>query len=80
MSNKIKDGGRAFPSTRESRVEGLLVKTHFPGMTLRDYFAASALQGEIGYSGVEGVVPELTASRCYEMADAMIAEREKEKS
>jgi hypothetical protein len=38
--NQIKDGGPAFPT-------GTGVTPHNTGMTLRDYFAAAALQGLI---------------------------------
>ena len=41
------------------------------GMTLRDYFAAKAMQG-ILYVGLE---PVETAKHAYEMADAMMAAR-----
>ena len=41
------------------------------GMTLRDYFAAKAMQG-ILYAGLE---PVETAKHAYEMADAMMAVR-----
>lgn len=41
------------------------------GMTLRDYFAAKAMQG-ILYEGLE---PMETAKHAYEMADAMMAAR-----
>lgn len=91
MSNKIKDGGRAFPSTRESCVEGLLVTTHYPGMSLRDYFAAKAMQAAFAGDGALMIAEiderydetnwaEVVSANAYEMADAMIAEREKEKS
>jgi hypothetical protein len=42
------------------------------GMTLRDYFAAKAMQG-ILYEGLE---PVETAKHAYEMADAMLKARE----
>ena len=41
------------------------------GMTLRDYFAAKAMQG-ILYAGLE---PVENAKHAYEMADAMMAAR-----
>lgn len=41
------------------------------GMTLRDYFAAKAMQG-ILYEGLE---PVETAKHAYEMADAMLKAR-----
>jgi hypothetical protein len=46
------------------------------GMTLRDYFAAKAMNGLIS----DGAVPELSgkliAEMSYAMADAMLVERE----
>ena len=42
------------------------------GMTLRDYFAAKAMQGIL----FEGLEPEETAKHAYQMADAMLMERE----
>jgi hypothetical protein len=42
------------------------------GMTLRDYFAAKALQGIL----FEGLDPEDTAKHAYAMADAMLKARE----
>ena len=48
-------------------------KLSFPGMTLRDYFAAKALpmcNRGIGYAAC--------ASAAYALADAMLAERAKE--
>lgn len=42
------------------------------GMTLRDYFAAKAMQG-ILYEGLE---PMETAKHAYAMADAMMKARE----
>ena len=52
------------------------------GMTLRDYFAAKAMQGIISnpnygiFDGTNEVhIP--TIKQCYEIADAMLKEREK---
>lgn len=80
----INDGGSAFPmaSGPEPRVNE---STHFnEGMSLRDYFAAAAMQGLAG-SGLDfGSVqnpcsPWLwVAQQCYLAADAMLAERERE--
>lgn len=44
------------------------------GMTLRDYFAAKALQGSVAN---DGYVPnkQYLAQWCYEMADAMMQAR-----
>ena len=46
-----------------------------PGMTLRDYFAASALQGLIADTSCNGT-PEDFAIKSFEMADAMMKARE----
>lgn len=44
------------------------------GMTLRDYFAAKAMQEVLSWEGFE---PKETATLAYEMADAMLRERAK---
>ena len=46
------------------------------GMTLRDYFAAQALQAVLILTGESGSV-RVIASTSYSLADAMIAERDK---
>jgi hypothetical protein len=47
------------------------------GMSLRDYFAAAALQGLLAHViGVANAKNELDyAKRCYQYADAMLAAR-----
>lgn len=48
------------------------------GMTLRDYFAAAALQGFLAYSHPKTVVcldTTVAANFAYECADAMLAAR-----
>jgi hypothetical protein len=65
-----KDGGPAFPASREQWDTGLW------GMTLRDYFAGKALQGT--QANPDGWTSnEKCAAWCYQMADAMLAERER---
>lgn len=61
------DGGPAFPIVSDD-----LCAT---GMTLRDYFAAAALQG----FGANHWTSEMTARAAYAFADAMLAERAKAK-
>lgn len=79
------NSGQAFPSVNESNVEGR--SFYYPGMSLRDYFAAKALEGfcsnpDISKSaaslGLHGkkLHPSFVAS-AYELADAMIEERRK---
>ncbi|MED5700535.1 hypothetical protein [Enterobacter ludwigii] len=74
MSNKT--GGRAFPcdSIVERDEVGHLhgFEVSSGGMTLRDYFAAKALQAIADPCHS----PELFANRAYEIADAMLRARE----
>lgn len=69
-------GGPAYPSEvsiRPSDNTKPFTDIDFCGMTLRDYFAAAALQGVI----LLDYGLELGAMRAYEWADAMIAQRDK---
>ena len=45
------------------------------GMTLRDYFAAAALQGMLSEPSLRAK-PQEFASKSYELADAMLKARE----
>lgn len=70
MSNetKTKTGGPAFPC------ETRYVKYN-PGMSLRDYFAAKAIQGMLAHGEhAEGGWKRLVAA-AYSYADAMLEER-----
>ena len=66
-------GGPAFPTEGVFCSDGIL----YEGMTLRDYFAAKAMQAEMSKwkdgheEGYEGI-----AELCYCMADAMIRARD----
>ena len=65
-----KDGGPAFPRQNDQHYQGE------QGMSLRDWFAGMALGGYmVSDLAVNG---PLAAQMCYEIADAMIAERDKE--
>ena len=75
----MNDGGPAFPVTCEQSVSGI---SPTPGMTLRDYFAAAAMQGWLAsYDGKSGHPAgtdgggRRVARLSYAIADAMIAER-----
>ena len=70
----MKDGGPAFGGYRE-RPEG--PDEPIMGMSLRDYFAAAALQGAIANER-KGADPTYIARGAYIVADAMLAEREKD--
>jgi hypothetical protein len=79
MSN-TNTGGPAFPV--EYFDAQLQQKRVFTGMTLRDYFAAKAMQGLMGRSWADaaGKFPEnlhaVWATAAYQMADAMLHARE----
>ncbi len=66
--SKIDTGGPAFPRGE--------IQTA-PGMTLRDYLAAKAMQGMcVGAPVPQKSELKLIATRSYEMADAMLKARE----
>jgi hypothetical protein len=72
MSN-TNTGGPAFPLHNHG-VQTLGM--HLSGMTLRDYFAAKAMQSLIlGLTGHDNEIPD-TAEDAYEFADAMLKARE----
>ena len=68
MSN-TENGGPAFPC--HPGVENSI----YDGMTLRDYFAAKAMQGMIGSKAYIGMTAEGIARSAYAMADAMLEAR-----
>jgi len=63
------DGGPAFPIFSDY--------AQAPGMKLRDYFAAAALQGRLARCDHNGWSWSDMARHSYEAADAMLAERSK---
>ncbi|CAI8908832.1 MULTISPECIES: hypothetical protein [Pseudomonas syringae group] len=80
------DGGNAFPvadydhmTMQPSTVDEH--KRQLMGMSLRDYFAAKALQGTMsspqikGNSDLDSWMPEDFADFAYRIADAMLAAR-----
>ena len=81
MSTKIIDGGPAFP---EIRIRGgdnynTPQKVYYPGMSLRDYFAAKAMQAIIiGNGADESALGTGAAKDAYAMADAMLKARKED--
>ena len=76
------DGGPAFPVTNEQSYDGISASQ---GMSLRDFFAAGAMQGWLAsfpgsypHPGVRFENARSLARYSYVIADAMIAEREKQ--
>jgi hypothetical protein len=70
MSDQIS----AFPVTDTGLANSPQAET---GMSLRDYFAAKAMQGIMAADPDELVSYKWAAERAYKQADAMIKEREK---
>lgn len=71
MNTQSNDGGPAFPIVSDDLCA--------PGMTVRDYFAAAALQGMLGLYAPHDYTHRAFALAAYNYADAMLAERTKTK-
>ena len=67
MSVPINDGGPAYPTPAGVQ--------HNDGMTLRDYFAAAALQGLLADNGGGGSW-DIDALNAFKAADAMLKAKE----
>ena len=76
MSN-TNTGGPAFPMSGFDTRHGQPIQAVYQhGMTLRDYFAAKAMQGAIASSSDQlDFGPDLGAAWAYQVADAMLAAR-----
>lgn len=70
-------GGPAFPSGLiDPSTPNDAVQSLHNGMTLRDYFAAKAMQGLVGGANPEHGINLIGAAEwSYNMADAMLAAR-----
>lgn len=74
--NTINDGGPAFPLADSCCEYGNTNRSDANGMTLRDYFAAKAVQGfaassdNVGWRSMDHI-----AETAYEWADAMLRAR-----
>lgn len=88
MSERRDDGGPAFPCPWGCDTTGQHLCSDPKGMTLRDYFAAAALQGMLARADFclfgdpdspdcgEAFYGKLAATNAYAIADAMLAERQ----
>ena len=81
--SEMNNGGPAFPQSDLSGY-GIGPVDGMAGMSLRDWFAGQALAGWLASYGPDAGHPanrpgsrETVARQAYEIADAMIAEREK---
>lgn len=79
MTNKINDGGAAFPrpSVRAQTREGIYCENGKQGMTLRAFIATQIMAGTSSNPEWTGS-PQHRASHAVELADALIAELAKE--
>jgi hypothetical protein len=69
--SKEKTGGPAFPFEYEDEIAQYV--SH--GMTLRDYFAAKAMQGFCVAGNIHSVDVDVSTKKAYLMADAMLKVR-----
>lgn len=78
-TNKKPENPPAFPKT-DVNSEGMILSKHNQGMSLRDYFANSAMQGMISnhylYDLTNHTVFDNLAKDAYLLADAMLKQRE----
>lgn len=82
MSKTTNDGGPAFPHLHNT-CQRVNESEMFPGMTLRDYFAAAALTGLLAnperypgfYTPRTGTVASDLSQDAMRLADAMVAAR-----
>ena len=65
----------AFPVLHQNEITGY-IPPETSGMTLRDYFAAKAMQGIIEKGRLDRHSDLDIARSCYAMADAMMKARE----
>ena len=78
-----KDGGPAFPVSSYVNSEGQTFDSAVQGMTLRDYFAAKALQGllaspkELKTDDLGQLTSSHIAEMAWDISDAMLEERDK---
>lgn len=82
MSDKKNDGGPAFPEiVIEQRGDPAYrspTRVYCEGMRLRDWFAGMALSGQCADDGLQEYSSVASAAEhCYQIADAMIEERNK---
>jgi hypothetical protein len=82
---KINDGGPAFPLqgkiVKQYQPTGLVtgesLQGYQPGMSLRDYFAAKAMQAmAVEYDMRPDIYDVVICEKAYKIADAMLAARE----
>ena len=74
----MKDGGSAFPEIISDKDKKGQYDTYsYGGITLRDYFAATALAGLCAKESWDDGEENVLANWAYDLADAMLAKRRK---
>lgn len=73
MSEEFDDGGPAFPL--EDHFNDGSPRGVYLGMTMRDYFAAKAMQGICAHHDTWGLQVEEIVDQAYAIADAMLKAR-----
>lgn len=74
--SEINTGGSAFPMSGFDTRHGQPIQAVYQhGMTLRDYFAAKAMQGICGSGPGTHMTNNRIAAEAYNLADAMLAAR-----
>lgn len=79
MAERSEDGGPAFPARVGSSNLPLQVGQYewmMPGMSLRDYFAAKAMQSYLTLHPDFDAYEDAVAADSYKQADAMLRARE----
>ena len=74
--SKINTGGPAFPVQSYVNADGETFESEPQGMTLRDYFAAKAMQAYCSHSESIYGMPDEIAGDAYAIADAMLKARD----
>lgn len=69
--NKYAGGGPAFPINANESADRCI----YIGMSLRDYFAAKAMQGIVSHPNSGGMTYEDISERAWMQADAMLKVR-----
>jgi hypothetical protein len=68
--NNTNTGGRAFPAPTTKPLEN-----YYPGISVRYYFAAKAMQGMLSDPSCQ-LAPERLVQLAYQYADAMLKAKE----
>lgn len=74
------DGGPAFPIIDEQTYDNHRYRTVYGGISVRDFFAAAALQGIAVagcIAGAEQLPPDQIGKAAYAMADSLLKARVK---